>query len=130
MKNHKNKKSTKQVSSISHSEMVRVLKKRPEDILATLTPWKMDLLHMSSKLCSEAGELMDAVGKVVYYDQQLDRQNAAEELGDIEFYLEGIRQILLFTRRAVLQGNIDKLSKRYKGMQYSDKAAKERADKK
>ena len=46
----------------------------------------------------------------------------------MEFMLEGIRQAISWTREDVLEENIVKLSKRYaKG--YSDKAAKERADK-
>lgn len=113
----------------THQEMVTVLVKPPEDILESLTPKKVALLHMVSKLCSEAGELMDAVGKHIYYNKDLDIENCLEELGDIEFYLEGTRQVLGMTRNETLQANYDKLSVRYNGLKYSDKAAIDRADK-
>lgn len=71
---------------------------------------------------------MDAIGKHVYYEQPLDIENVREELGDIEFYLEGLRQLLAMPRDETLEHNITKLSKRY-GEKYSDVAAKERKDK-
>lgn len=63
------------------------------------------------------------------YRKELDRENVIEELGDLEFYLEGIRQGLGLTREECLEHNIRKLSKRYEGLKYSDKAAQDRADK-
>jgi hypothetical protein len=56
-----------------------------------------------------------------------------EELGDLEFYMEGLRQGFGITREEVLTTNIYKLAlgpkARYKGGKYSDKAAQDRADK-
>jgi NTP pyrophosphatase (non-canonical NTP hydrolase) len=118
------------VISTNHAEMVRCLAKPGEKILESLTPMRCDALHMSSKLCSEAGELMDAIGKWVYYEGDLDRKNVVEELGDIEFYLEGLRQALGIDRAMTLTANYDKLSTRYPNLVYSDKSAIERADKK
>lgn len=56
-------------------------------------------------------------------------ENVIEELGDIEFYLEGMRQQLGITREQTLEANISKLSKRYHSGSYSDTQAQERADK-
>jgi len=110
-------------------ELVTALCKPGSEILATMTPDRMHLLHMASKLASEAGELVDAIGKLCFYNKELDVCNVVEELGDIEFYLEGLRQQLMLTRDMALQANIKKLQRRYeKG--YSDKAAQQRADKK
>lgn len=116
--------------SITHAELVKALTKPGQDILATLTPRKVDLWHHASAAHGEAGELFDAVKKFVVYNKPLDLQNIVEELGDLEFYLEGIRQNLGITREDTIAQNITKLSKRYEGLAYSDKAAQERADKK
>lgn len=116
-------------TEIAHSDMVRILKKSPQTILDEMTPSKMDCLHMASKACSETGELMDAVGKWCYYNKALHLQNVIEELGDLEFYMAGIRQQLGIERDQTLQANMDKLAERYKGYQYSDAQAQARADK-
>lgn len=63
------------------------------------------------------------------YRKPLDRENVLEELGDLEFYMEGIRQGLGITREQCLEANIAKLGKRYEGMRYTDGAEQERADK-
>lgn len=113
---------------MDHSTLVKKLCKPGEDILATLTPLDCHLWHMASKLCSEAGELMDNIGKAVIYRKAIDVENAKEELGDIEFYLEGLRQGLSISRDETLTENIKKLTIRY-GQKYSDQAAQERKDK-
>ena len=111
-----------------HHDLVQALCKPGALILQDMSPHKMHLLHMASKLASEAGELVDAIGKLCFYNKELDVENVKEELGDIEFYMRGLRDSLLIGRDETLKHNITKLNKRYsKG--YSDKAAHERADK-
>jgi len=56
-------------------------------------------------------------------------ENVVEELGDIEFYLEGLRQGLCIDRDGVIEANMRKLDRRYNGYQYSDQRAIDRADK-
>ena len=85
---------------------------------------------MAVGISGEAGELLDAIKKAAIYQKPVDRQNVIEELGDLEFYMEGLRQGLGITRKETIQGNIDKLSKRYEGFKYSNEAAQNRADKK
>ena len=114
---------------IKHSEMVRRLVKSGEVIARELTAHDAHLLHMTVGISGEAGELLDAIKKRVIYRKPLDVLNVVEELGDIEFYLEGLRQELGITREHCLQANIDKLRVRYEGMRYSDAAADLRADK-
>lgn len=172
---------------MKHSELVSALAKDGAEILQSLTPEKCHLLHMAVGISGEASELLGA--------NVDDMDNIIEELGDIEFYLEGLCQGLctpvialpvgkvkrknsirkliqviagdvldtvkkhviynkdlpqfeldglicrLFTslndayvtfkltREQVLNANIEKLSVRYTGLTYSDKAAQERADK-
>jgi hypothetical protein len=52
-----------------------------------------------------------------------------EELGDLEFYMEGLRQATGITREETLAANIAKLGKRYQNHLYSDGQAQSRADK-
>ena len=102
------------MNDINHADMVKVLAKPGEDILASLTPAKCHLWHMASCAPSEAGELFDAVKRFCIYEEELDRTNVIEELGDLEFYMEGLRQGLGISREETLQANITKLAKRYK----------------
>ena len=108
--------------------MVRTLSKNGEDIIESLTPEGAHLWHMASALCGEAGELFDAIKKSVIYEKDLDIKNVIEELGDLEFYMEGLRASLNVTRGETLAHNLLKLDTRY-GPQFSNAAAQERADK-
>lgn len=112
-----------------HAEMVAALAKPGADIVATLDADKAHALHMAVGIAGESGELLDAIKKHVVYNKPLDRANVVEELGDLEFYMEGLRQGLGITRGEVLEHNIAKLSKRYEAGKYSDQAAQQRADK-
>lgn len=116
-------------TKITHDQMVEKLCKSGEEILKDLTPSRVHLLHMSLKLCSEAGEIADAVGKVCFYNQEIDIDNIVEELGDMDFYESGLRQCLKITQEMVILKNMTKLAKRYEGFKYSDNAAKQRNDK-
>jgi hypothetical protein len=55
--------------------------------------------------------------------------NVVEELGDLEFYLEGVRQQLQISRDETLRANINKLNIRYRSGSYSNQHAQERTDK-
>lgn len=79
-------------SDINYASMVTALIKPGADILATLTPEKADAWHMATGIAGEAGELLDAIMQLAYISGELDRTNLIEELGDLEFYLEGIAQ--------------------------------------
>lgn len=87
-----------------------------------------DLMHMAIGVSGEAGELIDAIKKNWVYGKPLDRTNIIEELGDLEFYMAGIRLLLGIPRHDVLLANRAKLAQRY-GDSYSDAAAIARADK-
>lgn len=112
-----------------HAEMVTELMKPGEHILESLTPEKCALLHMAVGVALEGAELLDAVKKHVFYNKPLDLDNVVEELGDSEFYMEGVRQVTRTERIVTLVRNMQKLGVRYeKG--FSDEAAQARADKK
>jgi NTP pyrophosphatase (non-canonical NTP hydrolase) len=112
-----------------HQDMVRTLKKPGQEILAQCTPEKIDLCHMAMGVASEGGELLDAVKKWVMYNKPLDLENVKEELGDLEFFMEGVRQITGITREQTLEHNYAKLGKRYRDHKYTDQQAHDRADK-
>lgn len=109
--------------------MVAALVKPGADIIRSLTPGRANALHMAVGVSGEAGELLDAVKKWVIYDKPVDRANVVEELGDLEFYMEGLRSELGITREETIEANIAKLSKRYHTGGYTDRQAQDRADK-
>ena len=109
-----------------HARLVERTCKLGEDI--KLTPHQAHLVHMMLGLAGEVGELVDAIKKAVIYNKTLDEENVKEELGDIEWYLEGLRKAFDITREDVLQYNIDKLNKRYID-KYSDIDSQARKDK-
>jgi NTP pyrophosphatase (non-canonical NTP hydrolase) len=117
------------LTTITHPELVRALVKPGSELLLSLTAGKCDMWHAATGIVGEAGELIDAIKKHVIYNKPLDRENVIEELGDLEFYMEQLRQRLSITREETLAANITKLSKRYEGMKYSDQAAQARKDK-
>lgn len=65
-----------------HVIMVAALVKPGADLLATLTSSKCNLWHMATGIAGEAGELLEA--RLL--------ENLLEELGDLEFYIEGLKQ--------------------------------------
>ncbi len=112
----------------SHEAMVRDLRKPGDQINAMLTPARVDLWHAVTGVVTEAGELMDAVKKIVIYNKEPDGANLREELGDLEFYLEQTRQACGITREETLVANMAKLGVRY-ASGYNDQSAQARVDK-
>lgn len=117
------------ITNQTYESMVRSLAKQGTVILEELTGSRCNLWHMATGISGEAGELLDAVKKHVAYNKTLDVENIVEELGDLEFYMEGLRQELGITRQETLDGNYDKLMKKRYPQGYSDAAAHARADK-
>lgn len=112
-----------------YNAMVNALFKNPDEILATITPHKIALLHAAVGIASEAGEILDAVKKYAIYDLPLNMRNLKEESGDLSFYHEALRQGLKLHREEAMKSNMEKLSKRYPGLKYSDRFAAIRLDK-
>lgn len=88
-----------------------------------------NLTHMGLGVGGESGELLDAIKKFTIYGKPIDRANVVEEMGDIEWYLAGIRQMLGITYKEVFEGNVAKLAARYSSGSYSDAQAISRDDK-
>lgn len=115
--------------NIKFEEMVAGLVKPGQQMKDEITPQEFHRLHMAVGICGEAGELIDAIKKEAIYKKQIDLINVIEELGDIEFYLEGLRQSFGVTRDETIAGNIAKLGKRYQDFKFTNEAAINRADK-
>lgn len=122
-------------TKIVFEDMVSGLKKPGDAILANLTGDKADLWHMATGVAGEGGELLDAIKRHVVYGKDLDVDNVIEELGDLEFFMEGVRQVVSqltgrqITRTTTLDANVAKLGQRYIGHKYSDAQAITRRDK-
>lgn len=74
---------------------------------------KARLLHGSIGLCTEVGELQDALKKHLIYGKPLDLVNVGEELGDILWYLALVADAAGTTLEAAMERNIAKLKARY-----------------
>lgn len=83
------------------------------------------LLHGAMGLSTEAGELMDALKKHIFYNKPLDRSNLFEELGDLFWYMALICDELDFDFETIMQKNIEKLKVRY-GHKFSSERSENR----
>lgn len=84
--------------------------------MTTLNPSldkKEVLINSVMGLCGEAGEAIDIVKKWMAQGHELDKQKLVKELGDVAWYLAEAATALEVSLSDVLQGNIDKLKKRY-----------------
>ena len=80
-------------------------------------------------LVIEAADLLDITKKVVIYNRTLDADDFKTPLRNIDRQLSALRDAHRITRQETLQGNIDKLAKRYPDFQYTDQRAEDRMDK-
>ena len=115
-----------------HSQMVEKLAASPKEVGESLSHRKLNLLHATIGISGEAGEVLDTVKKHVFYIQELNLGNLIEEMGDIEFYMELLRQTLGISRETVLEANHEKLlgkDGRYQEGEFSFEAAASRRDK-
>ena len=86
------------MAQIEHSDMVRVLAKSGSAIADEMTQTNAHLLHMAIGISGEAAELLSAYVTSTELRIDPDHENVVEELGDLEFYIEGFRQGLSVTR--------------------------------
>lgn len=80
------------------------------------------LIHGAMGAAGEAGEILDAIKKCVFYGGDLDVTNLMEEVGDALFYLQSIATNAGFTIPEAIDANIRKLNARY-GDKFSAKRA-------
>lgn len=90
---------------------------------------KLRILHGAMGICTEGGELLDAVKKHIFYGKDLDIVNIKEEIGDALYYIAVICDVCDFDFYDVCQINIDKLKARYGDRFSSEKALNRDLDK-
>lgn len=91
-------------------------------------PENLDALHVIAGLAGEVGELSDAIKKHHVYNQPIDLQNIAEELGDILWFTAYAANVYGMNLSDIAENCIGKLAMRYPEG-YSDINAKARMDK-
>ncbi len=89
-------------------------------------PELIRILHAAMGVSTEAGELLDAVKKHVYYGKPLDRTNLFEEMGDMFWYLAILADCLGVDFEKAMEKNIEKLQIRY-GSKFSEARAQKRS---
>jgi NTP pyrophosphatase (non-canonical NTP hydrolase) len=94
-------------------------------IRARLTDRNIRLLHAAMGVATEAGELLDAIKKVLFYGKELDIVNFSEEMFDTMWYLALGCSELKTTFEQGWDTNIAKLKARY-GDKFSEYAATHR----
>lgn len=82
----------------------------------------LNLLHCAIGASTEAGELLDAFKKHIYYKKELDVVNIGEEIADIQWYLFNLCRLLDLDMEQLLEANIAKLKARYGDKFSSEKA--------
>lgn len=95
------------------------------------------LLHATSALNGEGGELFDCAKKPwAYRDRKewenldtLDFANLLEELGDVRFYYQAVLNLFGLTDDDIMAENHKKLAKRYASGAFTHQQAHARADK-
>lgn len=74
---------------------------------------RFGLIHAAVGVAGEAGEVLDLIKKSVFTGKNLYTDEIIKELGDLEFYLEALRQALHVSRDDILNQNWKKLSQRH-----------------
>ena len=71
--------------------------------------------HAVYGLVTEAGEIMDAWKRYIFYGTPLDIKNIKEELGDVLWYVALMCEATSTPLKEVMEANIRKLEVRYHG---------------
>ncbi len=90
---------------------------------------KVGTLHGIVGISTEAGEILDAAKKAMFYGVKPDLKNIREELGDLMWYIMCVVRSEGWDLEDIMQENINKLSERYPE-QFTTEHAKMRLDKK
>lgn len=79
-------------------------------------------LHAVIGICTEAGELLEAMYDHKWKQKEFDVVNAKEEIGDIFWYMAILFRNYKWNIKAIWDRNIEKLTKRY-GKKFSSEKA-------
>lgn len=103
------------------------------ETIGHLNPDPQDVKDILLELTKASSNVVDAVKQHTIYNKPNERGRVVASLGQLEYWLAGLRLKLGIDRYLTLEGNIKKLSNRYAKLTgevgYSDAAAIARADK-
>ncbi len=110
-----------------YKELVLKTESKDFDAIASRLKDKrtLRLLHGSCGIATEAGELLDALKKHIFYGKETDTVNIVEEVGDLMWYCAIILDELGVEFDEVMEKNINKLKARY-GEKFSEASASKR----
>lgn len=104
------------ISNLFIKEALKTESKNFVEIINRLSePRTIRLLHSSMGLVTEAGELLDALKKFIFYGKDLDLINIKEEIGDSQWYTAIALDEIGNSYEEIWALVIKKLQARYKG---------------
>lgn len=119
----------RRMNTKDYGKMVHALFRDPETI--HLTVQQKRLLHAAVGIAGEGGEVLDEIKKHCFTGKPFNRTKCIKEMGDVEFYLEAMRQAVNVSRETVLGENMHKLTGedgRYASGEFSIEQALNRQD--
>ena len=75
----------------------------------------LDLVFVALGVAGEAGEIADAVKKIVAHGHSYDKLELAEEIGDVLWYLAAMARIIGVPLQQIAEDNLKKLAEKYPG---------------
>lgn len=107
---------SKSISEIFIKEAIRTEAPITAELINRITEERtIRLLHASIGLATEAGELLDALKKFIFYGKDLDIVNIKEEGGDSQWYFALLLDELGYSYEEIWALVIKKLQARYEG---------------
>jgi len=86
-------------------------------------------LTYAASIAVHGSQVLDSIKKCAIYNKELDKELLTNQLNALAVSMVTLGYMFGLERQECLNANILKLSKRYNGLAYSDKAAQDRADK-
>ncbi len=103
------------VTSENYANLARITESADMNIIMQRlqNPETVRLLHAAMGLATESGEFVDQLKKHIFYGKPIDIINIKEETGDVMWYIAVAVNVLQTTLNDIMEGNIEKLQKRY-----------------
>ncbi|AVO23067.1 pyrophosphatase [Bacillus phage Anath] len=115
--------SVREVKGMTEEQYRKEIKRTMNDEIE----FKHKVAMLSMGMMGEAGEICDTLKKHIYHGHALNYDELVKEFGDLEWYLQHLKMLLVIDNEDVRQKNIDKLRARYPEG-FSEKASVERVD--
>lgn len=87
------------------------------------------ILHVGADIAIHGAQVLDTIKKVALYNKGLDLELLTNQMTALAASTLTLGYMFGIPRQEALDANVQKLSKRYASLSYSDTAAQERADK-